>query len=81
MKVECGVYMVERRTLDDVLADLKEAEKEYKEKCLKYGITEKHKRKKDDESQDLQENDNLEAEEETSEENTSIENNEEVSEN
>ena len=41
--------MVEKRTLEDVLADLKAAEKEYNEKCLKYGIKEKHKRKKDDE--------------------------------
>lgn len=40
--------MVERRTLEDVLEDLKQAEKEYKEKCLKYGITEKIKRKKKD---------------------------------
>ena len=33
------------RNLEDVLKDLKEAEKEYKEKCLKYGIEESHKRR------------------------------------
>lgn len=46
--------MVERRTLEDVLNDLKEAEAEYKEKCLKYGITEKHKRKKNSEEDALE---------------------------
>lgn len=45
--------MVERRTLEDVLNDLKKAEDEYKEKCLRYGITEKHKKKKDEGGQDL----------------------------
>ena len=33
------------RSLEEVLKDLKEAEKEYREKCLKYGIEEKQKRK------------------------------------
>ncbi|MBR0462451.1 MAG: hypothetical protein IJJ00_07055 [Erysipelotrichaceae bacterium] len=33
------------RSLEEVLKDLKEAEKEYQEKCLKYGIEEKQKRK------------------------------------
>lgn len=33
------------KNLDDVLKELKEAEKEYQEKCLKYGIEEKVKRK------------------------------------
>ena len=33
------------RSLEEVLIDLKEAEKEYREKCLKYGIEEKQKRK------------------------------------
>lgn len=43
--------MAEKRTLEDVLADLKEAEKEFNEKCLKYGITEKRKKKKDEENE------------------------------
>lgn len=34
------------RSLDEVLAELKAAEKEYAEKCAKYGIEEKHKKKK-----------------------------------
>lgn len=34
------------RSLDEVLAELKAAEKEYAEKCLKYGIEEKQKKKK-----------------------------------
>lgn len=38
--------MENKKTLEQVLQELKEAEKEYKEKCLKYGIEEKHKRKK-----------------------------------
>lgn len=64
MVVECGVYMIERRTLEDVLNDLKEAEKEYKEKCLMYGITEKRKRKKDgEEEEELLEGENIENEE------------------
>lgn len=33
------------RSLDEVLKDLSDAEKEYKEKCEKYGIEEKRKRK------------------------------------
>ena len=33
------------RELEEVLKDLKAAEKEYQEKCLKYGIEEKQKRK------------------------------------
>ena len=36
------------RSLEEVLKDLKDAEKEYQEKCLKYGIEEKQKRKKTD---------------------------------
>lgn len=57
--------MVERRTLEDVLNDLKEAEKEYNEKCLIYGITEKRKRKKDElDSEALEENDTSIGEEE-----------------
>lgn len=54
MEVEKGVYMIERRTLEDVLNDLKEAENEYKEKCLKYGITEKVKRKKPTDEENLE---------------------------
>ena len=39
------------RNLDDVLKDLKEAEKEFKEKCQKYGIDEVSKQKsKDDDT-------------------------------
>lgn len=34
------------RSLDEVLAELKAAEKEYAEKCQKYGIEEKHKKNK-----------------------------------
>ena len=34
------------RTLQEVLKDLEEAEKEYSEKCKKYGIEEKHRKKK-----------------------------------
>jgi len=33
------------RSLEEVLKELKDAEKEYQEKCLKYGIQEKVKRK------------------------------------
>lgn len=33
------------RTLDEVLKDLNDAEKEYKEKCAKYGIEEKRKKR------------------------------------
>ena len=33
------------RSLDEVLKELSEAEKEYQAKCKKYGIEEKHKRK------------------------------------
>ncbi|MBR3228189.1 MAG: hypothetical protein IKF68_06545 [Erysipelotrichaceae bacterium] len=36
------------RSLEEVLKDLKDAEKEYQEKCLKYGIEERQKRKKTD---------------------------------
>ena len=34
------------RTLQEVLKDLEDAEKEYSEKCKKYGIEEKHRKKK-----------------------------------
>lgn len=34
------------RTLEEILADLNSAEKEYAEKCKKYGIEEKHRKKK-----------------------------------
>ena len=34
------------RTLEEILADLNNAEKEYAEKCKKYGIEEKHRKKK-----------------------------------
>ena len=39
------------RTLEEILADLNAAEKEYSEKCKKYGIEEKRKKKKEDEKQ------------------------------
>lgn len=34
------------RTLQEILDDLNSAEKEYAEKCKKYGIEEKHRKKK-----------------------------------
>lgn len=34
------------RTLKEILDDLNAAEKEYSEKCKKYGIEEKHRKKK-----------------------------------
>lgn len=34
------------RTLKEILEDLNNAEKEYAEKCKKYGIEEKHRKKK-----------------------------------
>lgn len=34
------------RTLQEILDDLNAAEKEYAEKCKKYGIEEKHRKKK-----------------------------------
>ena len=34
------------RSLEEILADLNNAEKEYAEKCKKYGIEEKHRKKK-----------------------------------
>ena len=34
------------RTLEEILADLNSAEKEYAEKCKKYGIEEKHRKRK-----------------------------------
>lgn len=55
------------KTLEEVLEELKEAEKEFKEKCLKYGIEEKHKRKKPEDTQ------NPEGEQEVSEGETSSE--------
>jgi len=36
------------RTLEEILKDLKDAEKEYSEKCKKYGIEEKGKKKKEE---------------------------------
>ncbi len=43
------------RSLEDVLKDLHDAEKEYKEKCEKYGIEEKQKRKIKVDEQKVQE--------------------------
>lgn len=36
------------RSLDEILAELKAAEKEYAAKCQKYGIEEKHRKKKEE---------------------------------
>ncbi|MDO4940068.1 MAG: hypothetical protein Q4F55_04650 [Bacillota bacterium] len=36
------------KSLDEILAELNAAEKEYAQKCKEYGIEEKTKRKKDD---------------------------------
>ena len=36
------------RTLEEILAELNSAEKEYAEKCKKYGIEEKHRKKKEE---------------------------------
>lgn len=61
--------MQERKTLEQVLAELKEAEKEYKEKCIKYGIVEKQKRKKNNEGQEEQENQDGEVQEDNNDNN------------
>lgn len=39
------------RTLEEVLKELEEAEKEFNEKCQKYGIEATNKRKKKDEEE------------------------------
>lgn len=44
------------RTLDEVLKDLKEAEKEFSDKCLTYGITEKTVRKKKENIEEKEDN-------------------------
>ena len=62
--------MNERKSLEQVLQELKEAEKEYNEKCLKYGFIEKQAKKKKEESNDL-ELDNNKPIEETKEETSS----------
>ena len=36
------------RSLEEMLAELNAAEKEYSEKCKKYGIEEKHRKKKEE---------------------------------
>lgn len=56
------------RNLDDVLKDLNEAEKEFKEKCSKYGIEETRKRKPKVSEGDLPEGTNEASIEEKSEE-------------
>lgn len=75
--------MAEKRSLEDVLADLKAAEKEFNEKCLKYGITEKRKKKKDDENEPLEGQDlkQIEDNQEIEESNESSKNSKEISEN
>ena len=40
------------KDLEEILAELNAAEKEYAQKCKEYGIEEKGKRKKNDESQE-----------------------------
>lgn len=70
--------MVEKKTLEQVLQELKDAEKEYKEKCLKYGITEKHKRKKLEEGEPNQDE---EGQSEDNNQDIKEENNETASEN
>ena len=60
------------RTLEEILAELNNAEKEYAEKCKKYGIEEKHRKKK--ETPQLDENGNPI----TAEGNATIENSEVV---
>jgi len=39
------------KSLEQVLQELKDAEKEYKEKCIKYGIEEKRKHKKEEDEE------------------------------
>lgn len=56
------------KSLEQVLQELKDAEKEYKEKCLKYGIEEKKKRKKEgEEDAPIGENQEENSQSETSE--------------
>ena len=43
------------RTLDEVLKELKEAEKEYTSKCKKYGIIEPKEKKDNNESSKIEE--------------------------
>ncbi len=40
------------RSLEEVLKDLKDAEKEFKEKCELYGIVDDKKKKEEDNSED-----------------------------
>ena len=42
--------MKDMKTLDEILKELDEAEKEFKEKCIKYDIQETSKRKKKEET-------------------------------
>lgn len=56
--------MGDKKSLEQVLQELKEAEKEFNDKCIKYGIKEKQTRKKKEEQDSL----------ESSEENTIEEN-------
>lgn len=50
------------RNLEDVLKDLKEAEKEFQEKCNKYGIEEQHKRRNKEDNNEIKEDSEKEAE-------------------
>lgn len=61
------------RSLSEVLDDLNKAEKEYAEKCKKYGIEEKHKKKKEE----VVDNENIDSIDITNEtvEESSIDNN------
>lgn len=50
------------RNLEDVLKDLKEAEKEFQEKCNKYGIEEQRKRRSKEDNNEIKEDSEKEAE-------------------
>ena len=50
------------RNLEDVLKDLKEAEKEFQEKCNKYGIEEQRKRRNTEDNNEIKEDSEKEVE-------------------
>ena len=43
--------MENKKTLEQILKELKDAEKEFNEKCLKYGISEKKEKKQKEKTQ------------------------------
>lgn len=47
--------MENKKTLEQVLKELKDAEKEFNEKCLKYGIVEKREKKPKEETAIIEE--------------------------